>query len=204
MKVGILSLQGDVQEHALMIKNLNSEPIKVTNTQVLEDVDALIIPGGESTAISLLMKRSGLFSKIKQKNRLGMPIYGSCAGAILLGKKVVSNSISSLDLIDIDVKRNAYGSQIESFETMLNIKDMGKFKGIFIRAPKIEKVGKMKRIDFKIVIAVCSLIIGLILAVMGIHGSFFADWNSDVSNAEEIQRITSNVPLLVGLLHRRY
>ncbi|MBL7056128.1 pyridoxal 5'-phosphate synthase glutaminase subunit PdxT [Candidatus Woesearchaeota archaeon] len=142
MKVGILALQGNVREHASIIFKLGAEPIRVTNTKDLDDIDALIIPGGESTAISLLMQKNGFYSEIKKKNKLGMPVYGTCAGAILLAKTILGNSVKSLGLIDISVERNFYGAQIESFETDLEIKELGKFNGIFIRAPRIKKLGK--------------------------------------------------------------
>ena len=138
MKVGILALQGDVREHKKILIKLNAEPIEVKLPQDLEDLDALIIPGGESTAIGMLMRKYKLDNKIKQKHKQGMPIYGACAGAILLAKDIIDNKQPKLGLADISIKRNDYGRQIESFETQLLIKNIGDFKGIFIRAPTIK------------------------------------------------------------------
>lgn len=138
MKVGILALQGDVREHARILMKLDAEPVEVKSPEDLADIDALIIPGGESTTISLLMKKYGLDTAIKEKYKHGMPIYGTCAGAIVLAKNVVDSKQPQLGLADISIKRNDYGRQIDSFETELNIKDIGSFNGIFIRAPTIK------------------------------------------------------------------
>jgi 5'-phosphate synthase pdxT subunit len=139
MKVGILALQGDVREHMSILRKLNAEPIKVKSKEDLTDIDALIIPGGESTTISLLMKKYKLDTAIKEKHKLGMPIYGTCAGAIVLAKNIIDSKQPKLALADISIKRNDYGRQINSFETELSIKDIGEFKGIFIRAPTIKR-----------------------------------------------------------------
>ena len=138
MKVGILALQGDVREHKRILIKLNAEPIEVKLPQDLEDLDALIIPGGESTTIGMLMKKYKLDSKIKQKHKQGMPIYGTCAGAIVLAKDIIDDNQPKLGLVDISIKRNDYGGQIESFEADLSIKNIGEFKGVFIRAPTIK------------------------------------------------------------------
>jgi 5'-phosphate synthase pdxT subunit len=138
MKIGILALQGDVREHARILVKLGAEPIEVKLPQDLEDLDALIIPGGESTTIGMLMRKYKLDSKIKEKHKQGMPIYGTCAGAILLAKDIIGDKQPKLGLADISIKRNEYGRQIESFETELSIKDIGSFNGVFIRAPTIK------------------------------------------------------------------
>ena len=130
MKVGILALQGDVREHKKILIKLNAEPIEVKLPQDLEDLDALIIPGGESTAIGMLMRKYKLDNKIKQKHKQGMPIYGACAGAILLAKDIIDNKQPKLGLADISIKRNDYGRQIESFETQLLIKNIDILKNI--------------------------------------------------------------------------
>lgn len=140
MKIGILALQGDVREHVNILKKLNAESVLVKHPQDLEYIDALIIPGGESTAISLLMRKYGLDKKIKEKCAQGMPIYGTCAGAILLAAKILGNSMKPLGLIDIDIERNSYGRQIDSFEAELSIREIGDFKGVFIRAPVIKRI----------------------------------------------------------------
>ena len=139
MKVGILALQGDVREHKRILTKLDADPVEVKLPQYMEDLDALIIPGGESTTIGMLMKKYKLDSKIKQKHKQGMPIYGTCAGAIVLAKEIIGSKQPKLALADISIKRNDYGRQIESFETELSIKDIGDFKGIFIRSPIINR-----------------------------------------------------------------
>ena len=139
MKVGILALQGDVREHKKVLIKLGADPVEVKLPRDLEDLDALIIPGGESTTIGMLMKKYKLDSKIKQKHKQGMPIYGTCAGAIVLAKEIIGSKQPKLALADISIKRNDYGRQIESFETELSIKDIGDFKGIFIRSPIINR-----------------------------------------------------------------
>ena len=138
MRIGILALQGNVREHANMLLRLNAEPIKVKSPKDLTDIDALLIPGGESTTIGLLMKEYQLDKAIKEKYKQGMPIYGTCAGAILLAKDIIDKKQSKLALADISIKRNDYGRQIDSFEAELSIKDIGDFKGVFIRAPVIK------------------------------------------------------------------
>ena len=138
MKIGILALQGDAREHKRALAKLGAEPIEVKLPQDLDDVDALIIPGGESTTIGMLMGKYKLDVKIKQKHGEGMPIYGTCAGAILLAKEIIGSKQPKLGLADISIKRNDYGRQIDSFEADLSIKDIGPFKGVFIRAPIIK------------------------------------------------------------------
>lgn len=140
MKIGILALQGDVREHIHILKKLNAESVLVKHPQDLEYTDALIIPGGESTAIYLLMKKYGLDKAIKERHNHGMPIYGTCAGAILLAAKILGNGMKPLGLIDIDIERNSYGRQIDSFEAELSIREIGDFKGIFIRAPVVKRL----------------------------------------------------------------
>ena len=138
MKVGILALQGDVREHANILSKLGAEPVKVKSPEDLIDIDALIIPGGESTTIGMLMKKYKLDKAIKEKHKQGMSIYGACAGAIILAKDVIGSKQPKLNLADISIKRNDYGRQIDSFEAELIIKDVGNFNGVFIRAPVIK------------------------------------------------------------------
>ncbi|MFH0867937.1 MAG: pyridoxal 5'-phosphate synthase glutaminase subunit PdxT [Candidatus Woesearchaeota archaeon] len=139
MRVGILALQGDVREHARILTKLGVEPVKVKYSEDLTDIDALIIPGGESTTISMLMKKYSLDKAIKEKHKQGMPIYGTCAGAIILAKDIIGAAKQpKLSLADISIKRNDYGRQIDSFEAELSIKDIGSFNGVFIRAPIIK------------------------------------------------------------------
>ena len=140
MNIGILALQGDVREHKRALMKLDATPIEVKSPQDLEDLDALIIPGGESTTIGMLIKKYKLDKAIKEKHKQGLPIYGACAGAILLTNNIIGSQQPKLGLADISVKRNGYGRQIDSFETNLSIKGIGNFKGIFIRSPVIKNL----------------------------------------------------------------
>jgi len=153
LKVGVLSLQGAVEEHLEMIKRCGLEGIKVKTVGDLEKVDRLIIPGGESTAIGKLTKIYGLDREIIKKGREGMPIFGTCAGMILLANKVIGIEQIRFNLIDIVVERNAFGRQVDSFEVDLKIEDFsGKpFKAVFIRAPYIKKAGREVKVlaEFK-------------------------------------------------------
>lgn len=138
LKIGVLALQGDFKEHIEMLKKCNADAVSVRLPEDLDNVDGLIIPGGESTTIGNLMQRHKLDKEIIKQHKQGMALYGTCAGAILLSKNIVGSEQPRLSLLDISVKRNDYGRQIDSFETELSIDKIGKFKGIFIRAPVIE------------------------------------------------------------------
>ncbi|MBI1743846.1 pyridoxal 5'-phosphate synthase glutaminase subunit PdxT [Candidatus Acetothermia bacterium] len=141
MKVGVLGLQGDFREHLQTLQSLEVEARDVRTIDQLNETQGLIIPGGESTTISLLMERTGLMDALQKKAREGFPVYGTCAGMILVAKEVTNYRKSYLSLIDISVRRNAYGRQVDSFEADLNIKSVGLFRAVFIRAPQIERVG---------------------------------------------------------------
>ncbi len=140
MKIGILALQGDFREHAEAVKKLGVEAVLVKLPEDLNEVHALILPGGESTTIGTLMERHKLGRAIKKKHKGGMPIYGTCAGAIILAKEIIGSKQPKLNLADISIKRNDYGRQIDSFEADFDIKEVGSFKGVFIRAPIIKKI----------------------------------------------------------------
>ncbi|RMF05678.1 pyridoxal 5'-phosphate synthase glutaminase subunit PdxT [Candidatus Woesearchaeota archaeon] len=145
-KIGILALQGDFAEHVQVVKRLKAEPVLVKTPDSLASVDALIIPGGESTTISRLMKKSGIFPLLKRLVGEGLPVYGTCAGAVLLAKNTGDARVRPLGALDISVKRNAYGPQKESFEGAVAIvhgKARGRvIKGVFIRAPLITRTGR--------------------------------------------------------------
>lgn len=140
IRIGVLALQGDFREHINILHRCNVEAIPVKLPEDLQSIDGLIIPGGESTTIGKLMQRHDLDNAIMKKYENGVPIYGTCAGAILLSKDIVGSSQPRLKLLEISIKRNDYGRQINSFETELDISSIGKFKGIFIRAPVISKI----------------------------------------------------------------
>ena len=145
MKIGVLALQGAFLEHLEMLKQCGQEGIPVKTRAELNKISCLIIPGGESTAIGKLMNKSQLDEEIiKLYNRTNIPIFGTCAGMILLAKKIEGKEQSTLGLMEITVQRNAFGRQIESFEAYLDITGITppSFKGIFIRAPYITEAGE--------------------------------------------------------------
>ncbi len=141
MNIGVLDLQGDVSRHRAALLSLACDPVLVRNARQLDDSDGLIIPGGESTALSLLLESSGLRSAVTERIGSGMPVFGTCAGMILLATSVLDGRDDQLPLgmIDITVRRNGYGRQLDSFETDLRIAALGEdpFRGVFIRAPVV-------------------------------------------------------------------
>ena len=143
MKIGILALQGDFMEHIKVIQKLGAQTVSVRQPEQLKGLDGLIIPGGESTTILKLMHSYNLFQPIKELAESSLPIMGTCAGMVLLAKKVSNTDMNTLSLIDIEVRRNAFGRQLYSFETEIAISLLGDepFPAVFIRAPLIEKAG---------------------------------------------------------------
>lgn len=143
MKIGILALQGDVREHAQMLEKCGAEVVWIKNISQLSGIQGLILPGGESTAIGKLMVRYGFIEAIKEFHSRGNPIYGTCAGLILIARVINNSQQPSIGLMDINVRRNAFGRQIDSCEAYLDIPALGSqnFKAVFIRAPWIEKAG---------------------------------------------------------------
>lgn len=143
MKVGVLALQGDVREHLNSLGWLGVEAIPVRRNSELNEVSALVIPGGESTTIAKLAKSFNLFDEIKKKIANGFPVYGSCAGMILLADRVIDGTSDQETFggIDMTVRRNAFGRQVDSFEGEIDFKDLGKFHAVFIRAPWVEEIG---------------------------------------------------------------
>ena len=143
MKVGVLALQGDVREHLNSLGWLGVEAIPVRRLTELNDISALILPGGESTTIAKLARTFGLFDEIKKKIQNGFPVYGSCAGMILLADRIVDGipGQETFGGIDMTVRRNAFGRQVDSFEGEINFNDIGTFNAVFIRAPWVEQVG---------------------------------------------------------------
>lgn len=175
MKIGVLDIQGSVEEHFASLKKLGLsrdcpgtesglrfgkgspgtvpglkgvEAVLVKKVSDLEGVCGLIIPGGESTTIGKLLRRFGLDLEIKKRFKSGrLAIWGTCAGAILIAKEIVGRETAdSLQLMDITVERNAYGRQIDSFETTVMFDGIGEIPAVFIRAPKIVRVGKGVRV----------------------------------------------------------
>jgi 5'-phosphate synthase pdxT subunit len=143
--VGVLALHGDVVEHMTILKGMGAQACEVRTVDDVRRVDRLIIPGGESTVMSKLLWEDGLAKEIQTRARSGaLAIYGTCAGAILLAENVVGDHpVRTLGLMDIEVRRNAYGTQSDSFEATLKVKGMTKSLSVaFIRAPVITRVGK--------------------------------------------------------------
>lgn len=156
--IGILALQGAVREHAAALGQAGATPVVVKQTGELACLDGLIIPGGESTTIGKLMVKYGFVDAIKDFAAQGRPIYGTCAGLILVAKRVSEGTQPWLELMDIEARRNAFGRQQESFEAAVEIATFDKpFTGVFIRAPWIEKAGLgvtvLAEYDGKIVMA---------------------------------------------------
>lgn len=148
MKVGVLALQGAFREHRLTLERCGAEAVEVRKPEDIADIDGLVIPGGESTTIGKLLVEWGLMEPIKERAAAGMPIYGTCAGMILLAKDIIGSDQPRLALMDISVRRNAFGRQRESFEADLYVSDFGAepVRAVFIRAPYIERVGPGVRV----------------------------------------------------------
>ena len=146
MKIGVLALQGAFIEHEKTLARIGAEVVRVRLPENLEGLDGLIIPGGESTTIGKVARRWGLLEPLRGFAQSGRPLWGTCAGMILLAKHVTDGTADQplLSLMDITVRRNAFGRQVDSFETDLEIAVLGDepFHAVFIRAPIIEQVGK--------------------------------------------------------------
>jgi len=142
MRIGVLAVQGAFAEHIAVLRKLKAEALPVRLPSELISLDGLIIPGGESTVISRLIRDYDLSDKIKKLAASGLPILGTCAGLIILAKELSDAKVPTLGLMDVVVRRNAFGRQRESFEAELSIPELGgkPFPGVFIRAPIIEQV----------------------------------------------------------------
>ena len=145
MTIGILAIQGSVIEHKHMLEKLRVDIKEVRLPKDLDGIDGIIIPGGESTTISKLLERFDLFDILRERSEEELPVWGTCAGAILLAKKLTGKNLPpALEVMDIEVCRNAYGRQLDSFEADLHLKiqnpksKIQNFRGVFIRAPKIK------------------------------------------------------------------
>lgn len=144
MKVGVLAVQGDFAEHIAVLKRLGVDTAEVRLPRDLDGVEALIMPGGESTTFSYLMDLYDLKGPITKMAGMGIPIWGTCAGMIMMARELTDKEPTPMGLMDILVTRNAFGRQIDSFEADLEIKNLGDeaFRAIFIRAPVILDVGQ--------------------------------------------------------------
>ncbi|WP_373079724.1 pyridoxal 5'-phosphate synthase glutaminase subunit PdxT [Fusobacterium varium] len=139
MKVGILALQGAFLEHKNILDSLKIDNCLVKTKEQLDDIDGIILPGGESTAMGKLLKDFNILKPLKEKIKNGFPVFGTCSGMILLAEKLSNSEVVHLGVMGIEVKRNAYGRQLGSFETEADFKGISKkVKMIFIRAPYVE------------------------------------------------------------------
>ncbi|MFL6134584.1 MAG: pyridoxal 5'-phosphate synthase glutaminase subunit PdxT [Nocardioidaceae bacterium] len=142
--VGVLALQGDVREHRAMLEEAGARAIAVRRPAEVERVDALVMPGGESTTMYKLARTFDLFEPLRDRLREGMPAFGTCAGMILLADRIEGGTLGQETIggLDVVVRRNAFGRQVDSFEADLDVADLDKpFHAMFIRAPWVEKVG---------------------------------------------------------------
>ncbi len=145
MKLAVLALQGAFREHREVLDALGADVVEVRQPHQLSGVDALLLPGGESTTMTKLLDSSGLFEPVRGLVRDGVPTFGTCAGMILLAREVVDGRADQhgFDVLDLRVRRNGYGRQVASFEADLDVDGLrgGPFRGVFIRAPYVERTG---------------------------------------------------------------
>jgi len=143
MKIGVLAVQGDFAEHSAMLRSIGIEPVEVRLPGDLDGVSGLILPGGESTTMRHLIERWGLREPILALADSGAPLFGTCAGMIVLSKDIADGDAPVLPLLDVTVQRNAFGRQLDSFEAEVSVPVLGDqpVHGVFIRAPIIERVG---------------------------------------------------------------
>ena len=142
-RAGVLGLQGDFREHLETFERIGAPALDVRRPEQLDEVDALVIPGGESTTIGKLAALYGFIPKLRERVAEGMPVWGTCAGAIFIARDVPGHPHPLAGLMDMRVLRNAFGRQVDSFETELDVPALGDepFHAVFIRAPLIESVG---------------------------------------------------------------
>lgn len=141
--VGVLGLQGAVREHVRSIEASGAKAIVVKKVEQLDEIDGLILPGGESTTMRRLIDQYGFLEPLRQFGQIGKPIFGTCAGLILLAKEISNQTTTHLGLMDMTVTRNAFGRQKDSFEAALSIEGVADdYNAVFIRAPYIERVGE--------------------------------------------------------------
>jgi 5'-phosphate synthase pdxT subunit len=145
VKAGVLALQGDFREHAAMLEACGATPVLVRTPEDLASVACLSIPGGESTTISKLARWNGLVDPIRARVADGMPVFGTCAGLIVMAERVEGGE-ALFRILDVEVRRNAYGRQVDSFESDVVVEEVGPVRGVFIRAPVITETGESVRV----------------------------------------------------------
>ncbi|MEK7146101.1 MAG: pyridoxal 5'-phosphate synthase glutaminase subunit PdxT [Patescibacteria group bacterium] len=138
--VGVLGIQGSIREHIASLKKAGVLTKEVLTPEDLNEVDGLVIPGGESSVLSKLMKKNELIEPLKARIEKGFPVYGTCAGMIILSQ-TADEEMQPLAVMDLDVERNAYGRQVDSFVSDVSMEDIGNFPAVFIRAPQVRRVG---------------------------------------------------------------
>ena len=141
--IGVLALQGDVREHMAALERAGARAIPVKTPERLAEVEGLIIPGGESTTIGMLLERFELMEPVRARIHRGMPVFGTCAGLILMAREIAGSGQPRIGSMDVVVERNAYGRQVDSFETEIASPALGEeaVPAVFIRAPKVAEVG---------------------------------------------------------------
>lgn len=162
LRVGVLAFQGDVREHILVLERLGAEVIKVRRPEELASIDGLVIPGGESSVMDKLVRLFGMYEPLKAAIVSGLPVFGTCAGLIMLSNNILDamDDQKTLGGLDVDVRRNAFGTQIDSFETNLSMPTVTNdpIAATFIRAPIVERVGSgvtvLARLDDGRIVAV--------------------------------------------------
>ena len=143
MNVGVIAVQGDFEKHVTALKRIGIEAAEVRTVEQLEPVNRIIIPGGESTTVGLLMDRYGLGQAIRERAAAGMPVWGTCMGMIMMARNVEDRAQYTLDLLDITVRRNAFGAQVHSFEDEVGVEGLDEpVTGVFIRAPIVTRMGE--------------------------------------------------------------
>jgi 5'-phosphate synthase pdxT subunit len=140
MKVGVLALQGDVREHVDLLRGLDAATVAVKTSQDLDAVDALVLPGGESTTIGFMLDEHAMIEPLRKRIEDGLPVLGTCAGAILLAKTIEGGEVPKIGVLDAVIHRNAYGRQVDSFEDDVDVNGIGLVHAVFIRAPVIESI----------------------------------------------------------------
>jgi 5'-phosphate synthase pdxT subunit len=158
MRIGVLAVQGAFIEHETMLRKLGIDCFEIRQKKdALRDYDGLILPGGESTVMGKLLRELDMLDVLQNKIRAGLPVFGTCAGLILLAKKIDGEEQSHIASMDVEVVRNAYGRQLGSFDTQVDFSDNGKVSMVFIRAPYIKKYGNsvdvLSTVDDRIVAA---------------------------------------------------
>jgi len=139
-RVGVLAIQGDVAAHARSIERVGAEPLPVRREKDLDGLDALVLPGGESTTIAKGLDRLGLYEPLEAFGRAGKPVLGTCAGAVLVAREVESRPVRCLGLVDVIAVRNAYGTQVDSFSARAE-SELEDLECVFIRAPRLRRPG---------------------------------------------------------------